>query len=360
MSSISSILQPYVDRSELAGAVVAVADEDEVLGLEAVGYCDLEARTSMPTDALFWIASQTKPITATAMMMGVEDGLYDLDDPVEKYIPDFQGQMVIAEQSEERKVLVRPDHPFTIREAMSHTAGLAWTSPLEQPLVPFLTLRQAVLSYTSLPLETQPGSTYQYTNVGINSVARVLEVTSGKPYEDFLQERLFDPLGMDSTTFWPNAEQLARLAKTYRPDETDGSLHEQPLSVLEYPLDDKRRMPSPGGGLFSTTSDLVRFGQMILRGGEYSGKRYLQKSLVEEMTRVQMEPEVGRYGLGWQVAENHFGHGGAYGTNITIYPKEEILTLYMVQHQGFAGEGAGSKEAFSLAAVEQFRGKRPE
>ncbi len=215
-SPVVSALRPFVDRNSLAGAAVLVANRDRVLSLEAVGYSDVAARTPMKVDDLFWIASMSKPITATALMMLVDEGKIQLDVPVEKYLPEFHGQMVVLERKPDRVVLKKPAHPILVREILSHTSGLVGRSPLEREL-DVLPLKIGTITYGLSPLQFEPGTKYEYCNPGINTAGRLIEVVSGVPYEEFLQKRLFEPLGMKDTTFWPDEPQLKRLAKSYKP-----------------------------------------------------------------------------------------------------------------------------------------------
>src|SRR5262249_4277776 len=155
-------------------------------------------------------------------------------------------------------------------------------------------------SYAMTPLVFEPDSKYQYSNAGINTAGRILEVVSGMPYETFLDKRLFGPLGMKDTTFWPNEEQLTRLAKSYRPNAAKTELEEIKITQLKYPLGDRQRQPMPAGGLFSTASDVGRFCQMVLNGGTFQGKRYLSEDAVKQMTSKQTSEAVKEsYGLGW-------------------------------------------------------------
>jgi CubicO group peptidase (beta-lactamase class C family) len=356
---IVAALQPFVDGRTLAGAVTLVADRDEVLSLEAVGFADVAAGKPMRTDALFWIASQSKPITATALMMLVDEGKVRLDDPVEKYLPEFKGQWLAAEQDEDHVLLRKPGHPITVREILSHTAGLPFKSAMEQPTLDLLPLRDAVRSYAMTPLQSEPGSKYQYSNAGINTAGRIIEVAGGMPYEEFLERRLFGPLGMKDTTFRPDEAQLARLAKSYRPDADKTGLEETTITQLKYPLDDRTRQPMPAGGLFSTAGDLGRFCRMILNGGVSEGRRYLSEAAVTEMTRRQTGESLKEsYGLGWSTGGGTFGHGGAYATNMTIDPRRGLITVFLVQHAGFPGDGGKSQAAFRRAAEEQFATRR--
>ncbi len=357
--SIAVALEPFVERHELAGAVVLVADRNRVLSLEAVGMADIEGHKPMSTDALFWIASQTKPMTGTALMMMVDQGALNLDQPISKYLPEFKGQRLLEEQHEEqpdgRALLRPPAREVTVRDTLRHTSGLPFLSPLESPFLDVLPLELAVRSYAMMPLEAEPGSRYQYSNIGINIAARVLEVVSGQSYDAFMHEHLFGPLSMNNTTFWPNEKEVARLARTYKPSETGDGLEAASLSMLQPHLSDRsRRYEVPAGGLFSTASDVVLFCQMILNGGEWKGRRYLSPAAVEQMTRRQTSPEMESYGLGWGVGESSFGHGGAYSTNMTIYPAQGLVTVFLVQHAGFPGEGNQSHGAFTQAALKLF------
>jgi CubicO group peptidase (beta-lactamase class C family) len=346
--SLASALRPFCERGALAGAVALVATGHQTLHITAIGSADRGRSKPMRTDALFWIASETKPITAAAVMMLVEDGRVNLDDPVAKYLPEFDEQMVVLEKTAERITLERPRRGFTLRESLSHMTGLPFKSPVETPTLDALPLATAVRSYAALPLQWQPGTRYQYSNAGINTAARVLEVVSGMPYETFLDERIFKPLGMQDTTFWPSAEQLQRLATSYKPDETKTRLVETTVGQLTYPLDDRvRRHPMPAGGLFSTAGDMARFGQMLLRGGELDGHRVLSEASVAEMCRRQTPESVKeRYGLGLAVGDDVYGHGGAYATQLEILPSRNLVLVWMVQHAGFPLDGKDAQAVF--------------
>jgi CubicO group peptidase (beta-lactamase class C family) len=368
---IAVSLQPFVDRGALAGAVTLVANRDGVLSLEAVGYSDVGSKVPMQTDAIFWIASMSKPMTATALMMLVDEGKLRLDDPVEKYLPEFHGQMVVEKKSRDRLVLKNASHAITLREILSHTSGLAGKSPLEHEL-DVLSLREGVITYALSPLQFEPGSKYEYCNPGINTAGRLVEVVSGVPYEDLMRTRLFDPLGMKDTTFWPADAQLKRLAKSYKPNTRKDGLDEIPITQLTYPLSDRKRHPYPAGGLFSTAADVSLFGRMILQGGILGGRRYVSESSVREMTSTQTGSLVnqgkgeGGYGLGWStsrkapagsslVIPGPCGHGGAYATHLDIDPDRGLVTVFMVQHAGFPGvDGNRIQDTFMKAAVSAF------
>ena len=354
--SSAALLQPFVDRHELAGAVALVADKERVLSVETVGFADIAAGQPMQTDSVFWIASQSKGMTAAAVVMLVDEGTISLDDPVEKYLPEFRKQMVVAGNDGDEVKLKKPSHPITIREVLSHVSGLPFRSAVEQPTLDALPLADAVRSYATTPLQTEPGTHYQYSNAGINTAARIIEVVTGKKYEDFMDERLFNPLGMKDTTFWPNEEQVSRLAKSYRPNATKDNLVEFPFGQLQYPLNDRsRRFPMPAGGLFSTAHDTALFCQMLLYGGELNGKRYLREAAFKELTTRQTPASISNsYGLGLAVGPDWFGHGGAHATNMEIRPSKSLVMIWMVQHGGFPGEGEKAQGVFKKWAMEQF------
>lgn len=357
---ITAALQPYIDDHTLAGAVTLVASPDRVLSIETVGYMDIAAKKPMRPDALFWIASQSKAMTAAALMMLVDEGKVNVDDPVEKYLPEFKGQWVKAEQDSDHIMLRKPVHPITIKNVLTHTSGLPFSSPVEQPTLDVLPLAARVRSYAMLPLEFEPDSKYAYSNAGINTAARIIEVVSGVPYERFMQQRLFDPLGMKDTTFWPTERQVRRLAKSYKANADKTALEETPITQLRYPLTDHSRQPMPAGGLFSTAADVTRFCQMLLNGGVLDGKRVLSEAAVREMTsRETPEALTTSYGFGLSVDKDGYGHGGAYSTNMTIDTQHRLIFIWMVQHADFPGNGAKSHDAFMQAAKSAFANANP-
>ena len=353
---ITAALQPFVESGSLAGAVTAVANKEKVLSIETVGFMDVGAKHAMKADCLFWIASMSKPITGTALMILVDEGKVSLDDPIEKYLPEFRGMWLAVEQDAEHVLLKRPSRLITVRDVMSHTSGMPFQSAMEKPTLDGMTLRDAVRSYAITPLQSEPGTKYQYSNAGINTGARIIEVVSGLSYEDFMDQRLFKPLGMKDTTFWPNEEQVQRLAKPYRPNSDKTKLEETTISQLTYPLHQHHnRYPMPAGGLFSTASDVATFCRMLLNGGELNGKRYLSEAALKTMTSKQTGDAVkDGYGIGWSTNGMTFGHGGALSTNMSIDAQRGLITVFLVQHAGFPGEGGKSHGAFVKAANETF------
>jgi len=354
------ILQPYIDSGALAGAVTAVASADRVLDVGAIGFADIAAGRAMTADTVFWIASMSKPITATALMMLVESGDVKLDDPVETYLPDFTNVRLAAYRDDTHLLLRRPGRPVTVRDTLCHVSGLPFCSYVEHPTLDRLTLAESVRSYATTPLNTEPGTKMEYSNAGINIAGRIIEVVGGMPYETFLDQRLFGPLGMPDTTFWPTPDHLKRLATAYKPNDAKTGLETYKIEQLTYPLDGRTRTPMPAGGLFSTAADMARFGMAILRGGELAGRRILRDETVREMLTPQSlaYPAVENpWALGWWSDGAKAGHGGALSTNLEIDPPSGLVTVYLIQHAGFHGNAGEAFPTFRTAATERFREK---
>jgi len=351
-TSPGAVLRPFVEAGALAGAVTLVASRDKILSLETIGFADVEAGRPMAADTMFWIASQTKPMTSTALMMLVDEGLLTIDDPVEKFLPEFKGQMVIVEKDEEHMLLKKPRHPITVREILSHTAGLPFKSAVEVPTVDMLPIHTGVRSHAMSPLVSEPGTKYEYSNAGTNTAGRLIEVLSGMSYEEFMRARLFEPLRMKDTVFVLSEEQERRLAKTYKENEDKTALVETRTDQLFYPLTDRRRQPFPAGGLFSTVLDVARFCQMILNGGELDGRRYVSQEAIKEMTRKQTGDLEANYGLAWITEKGSYGHSGALATNMTIDPKQGIAMVFLVQHGTWTIDHV--REAFYAAGRQAF------
>jgi CubicO group peptidase (beta-lactamase class C family) len=291
--------------------------------------------------------------------MLVDEGTLNLNDPVARYLPECTGQQLATKDADGKPVLKAPAHPITVREVLSHTSGLPFSSAVEKPTLDGLPLRDAVASYAKNPITFEPSSKYSYSNAGINTAARLIEVLTGKSYEDFMDARLFHPLGMKDTTFWPTKEQLTRLAAPHKPNAAKNGLETTTISQLHYPLDERaKRYPMPAGGLFSTAADVAKFCQMMLNGGELNGKRYLSAAAVKELTSRQTPAALKEsYGLGFSTGGGTFGHGGALATNMNIDTQRGLITVWLVQHAGYPGEGGKAQGAFKKAAEEMFAKK---
>ena len=344
-AAVPAAVQPFVDRGEIAGAVMLVADRDRVLHLSAVGQSDLTAGRPMQTDDIFWIASMTKPITAACVALLVDDGKLGFDDPVEKYLPEFRSLWQLAEQTPDRRVLVKPARPITLRDLLTHTSGLG-----EYPVTdPHWTLAGMSLVLAREPLRFAPGSRWGYSTAAVDVLGRVVEVAGGMPLADFMQQRLLDPLGMKDTTWWISAEQEKRRAHTYLLDVQTRKLGETPIYHLYGGAVTDRARPALGGaGLFSTAADVAKFYQMLLHGGELGGRRILQPATVAEMTRKQTGDLKARPGMPWGLgfclvedptrmeanaafSPGTFGHGGAYGTQSWADPVRGLVYVFMIQ-----------------------------
>lgn len=355
-NGVSEAVATFVESREIAGAVTLVADEKRVLHLDAAGLADVAGAKPMRTDAIFWIASMTKPVTGAAVLMMQDEGKLSVDDPVEKYIPEL-AELKTADGKKAR---------VTIRHLLTHTSGMGEISPDEARKA--TTLAELMPVYAAKPVGFEPGSKWQYCQSSINTAARIVEVASGMSFVDFLDKRLFGPLGMKDTTFYPSDEQAARLAKSYK--KTGDALEEADLFILGGKKPTSRdRFPAANGGLFSTAGDYARFCQMVLGGGEFGGKRFLKPESVKLMTSVQTGDlktgftEGNGWGLGWCVvrkpqgptealAPGSHGHGGAYGTQAWIDPEKKRIYLLMVQRANFPNADASDvRRAFQAAAA---------
>ena len=334
-------LQHYVKDQVMAGAVLLVADKDAVLDLEALGWSDIAAKKPMRVDDVFWIASMSKSVTAAALMMLVDEGRVRVEDPVEKYIPEFRTLKVRQPDGS----LIPPSHPITIREILSHTSGMGFLNRTDRSVIDSVPLAMSVEHALLEPLQFDPGTKYSYSNEGIDAAGRIVELVSGVPFERFLQERLFTPLGMVDTTFWPNAAQMQRLAKTYKATVDKKGLAETHTGYLKYPLDGPGRYPAPGGGLFSTALDVSRFCQMLLAGGTLQGKTYLSRDSVHQMTTKQTGPKVAEsygFGLSGSADGSSFGHGGALKTDMAVDHGQ--IRVFLVQQEGNWSSGDPHKD----------------
>jgi len=381
--SIARALQPFVDKQVTPGCVALVASKDRVLCLETVGYSDLATKKPMQADNVFWIASMTKSLTGAALMMLVDEGKVSIDDPVEKYLPEFKGQMVVDAKDKDHPH--PPKHPVTIREMMDHTSGLPQSEGLTSKGKQFTSLKDDIATYAAASLQWEPGSKFEYNNAGINTGGRIIEVISGMPYAQFMQERLLTPLGMKDTSFWPNQEQVQRIARAgkfnadktvlenmdYNPEHVkDPRVPEGALSLYNRSiiLTYINHYAMPAGGLFSTATDVMKFCQMLLNGGVSGGKRYLSEAAIKQMATdnagaALVKPEEG-YGVGCFVEkidlEGHpsigsFGHRGAWKTMMWVDPKKQLVMVLMQQCTKLSKEDeAGIYAAFIKAAEEKY------
>lgn len=357
-----------VDRQEIAGAVTVIGRKEGILSLDALGSLNLEKPRPMPADALFRIASMTKPITAVGIMILADEGKLAVDDPVEKYLPEFRGQMLVASRTADGMTLKKAPRPITLRDLLTHTSGLPGKYPkgLSELYVDRnRTLAEAVLTISQRPLEFEPGAKWSYCNAGIDTLGRVIEVVSGRSYEEFLQQRVLQPLGMSDTTFDPTPAQLERTAVLY--EKKDGKLVPAKHTLIG-PAQGSR-MPIPAAGLYSTGADLAKLYQMMLGQGTRAKVRILSPASVAAMTKVQtgelaagFTPGMG-FGFGWGVVRTpvgvtemlspgSFGHGGAFGTQGWIDPQQDLFVILLIQRAGLPNaDGSMMRQELQALAV---------
>lgn len=328
--AVDAAVVPFVERGEVAGVVTLVAHQGRIVHLGAVGQSDIGSQRPLRVSDGFSIASMTKPIVVTAMMTLVSEGQLDLDDPVSKYLPSFAAIKLKNGQP--------PARPIRVRDVVTHTAGLTGLQIFRG------SLSDHVEQLAARPLGFEPGSRWEYSP-GINVAGRIVEIVSGQPLATFLQQRLFDPLQMTRTTFYPDESERSQLAKIYRPGSDGGPLVEVNNFISDFDPDNG---PNPSGGLASTAGDLFRFYQMVLNGGALDGHRILPQQAVTAMTSVQtgdlttgFTPGNG-WGLGWcivrqpqgvtsMLSPGSFGHGGAFGTQGWIDPQTDTIYLLLIQ-----------------------------
>ncbi len=344
---VTGAMQPYLDSYKLACIIAIIADKTgRVLYKNLLGYADVEAKKPISEDNVFWVASMTKMFAGASIMMLVDEGKVSLDDPVTNYIPQLAKWMVV-EEKDENHVLLKPlVRPVTIRHLLSHTSGLTGLSELQQVTGRDSTpLKARALSSVTGPLQWQPGDKYSYGNQGMNIAARIVEIVSGMPYEQFLQKRFFDPLQMTETTFWPSEAQIARLAGAYGPNKRKDGYAKGGIDFLTKPFHDHvHRFPEAAGGLFSTTHDVFHFGLMLANDGELDGKRYL--------SHAARATGVG-YSLGYHLRNGMVGHDGAYGTDLSVNPTNGMVAIFMVQCT--SGDQWAARDLFLKTAAQVYQ-----
>lgn len=352
---VAAALQPYFDQHKIAGVIGIVADRTgKVHYRNLIGHADVEAGKPIREDNVFWIASMTKMFAGASIMMLVDEGRVRLDDPVTKFIPELSKWMVVEERDDSHLLLKPPVRPVTVRHLLSHTSGLTGSSELQQTTgADSASLRARAISSVTGPLQWHPGDKYKYGNQGMNIAARIVEIVSGQPYEEFLQKRFFDPLGMTETTFWPTEAQIARLAGAYGPNKDGTGYARGDVGFLTRPWSDRtRRYPEAGGGLFSTTHDIFRYGLMLANDGELEGKRYLSSKAIKELQTVQTGATGVNYSLGYHLRNGMFGHDGAYGTDLSVHPETGMVAIFMVQCT--SGDQWAARDLFLKTASQVF------
>jgi CubicO group peptidase (beta-lactamase class C family) len=358
LARLSTTLQDYVNQRRLAGSVTLVARHGKVAYLEAFGERDREAQAPMQVDTIFRIASQTKAIVSTAVMVLQEEGRLLLSDPVGRYLPEFLETTVAVPRASAGYDVVEAARPITIRDLLTHTSGIgygtgvavdAWNEAdiqgwyfahRNEPIA------QTVARMAALPADAQPGARWIY-GYSTDILGVVVERVSGQPLDTFLRERILDPLEMRDTHFYLPESKRDRLATVYSmrrerlvraPDA--GESRSQGAYV-----DGPRKSLSGGAGLLSTANDYARFLQMLLNGGELDGRRILSRKTVELMTQNHVGDLRGDgqgFGLGFSVVQDlgargtpgstgEFGWGGAYHSTYWVDPAEQLIVVHLTQ-----------------------------
>ena len=338
LDEATALLTQVVEEKKIAGAVAAVARKGKLAYLEAIGVQDLETRAPMTERSLFRIYSMTKPVTAVAVMMLHEAGRFSLADPVSKYLPEFKDVKVVSPDGSMRP----PARQITVQDLLLHTSGFSHrTSELYRTAgvrVRTDTLPQFVRKITRAPLLEDPGTRFRYSE-STTVLGRLVEMWSGKPFDRFLEERIFQPLGMTDTGFWVRPEARSRLATVYQSARGGGLT---PFEIEpEMPFTERPTLLEGAVGLVSTVPDFLRFSQMLLNRGELNGTRVLAAKTVETMT-VNGLPEAvlkARGGTrGWGLGNvdvaldtGEYGWDGTAGTIFTIDPRHDLITILMWQ-----------------------------
>jgi CubicO group peptidase (beta-lactamase class C family) len=371
LGRIREAVQRQIDAGAVPGVVTLVARRGKIVHFEAHGLNDVEAKKPMPKDAIFRLASMSKPITATAVMMMIEEGKVRLSDPVSRFIPEFKQAMVAVPKpgaapaagggrgggrgGTPPEVDVVAARAITIRDLLTHTSGLMTGGPGQQTApaparqrTPDDTLATYIPRLGAVALDYQPGTLWRYSGLaGFDVLSRVVEIASGMSFDRFLQQRLFDPLGMKDTGFTITPARQPRMAILYGRQQGGGFTRQPDQNGLS-----SATYFAGSGGLITTAEDYLQFAQMLVNGGELNGKRYLGTKTVELMssnhTGDLVNGQFGRpargmgFGLGVQVVEDpvaadmrqsrgSWGWAGAYGTNIVIDPQERLVTIIMMQ-----------------------------
>jgi CubicO group peptidase (beta-lactamase class C family) len=354
LGRIHEAIQRHIDEHRIAGAVTLVARRGRVVHFESHGLMDIESKKPMAKHALFRMASSTKPVAGVAVMMMVEEGKVHLADPVSKFIPEFKTMKVAVEKEGSSDVqIVAADREITIKDLLTHTSGLfsggAGTRKVPReaifPSRPDETLATLIPRLAAHPLDFQPGMRWRYSGLaGIDTLSRIVEVASRLPFDQFLKRRIFEPLGMDDTSFVVPEDLRDRQATVYR-------VTEKGLEKSSFTLRFPKTYFSGAGGLVSTAADYSRFAQMLLNRGQLDGLRLLSPRAVQLLSSNQVGEmfagQAGRpkgMGFGFTVevvvdsvqagtfrSNGSYGWDGAFGTHFWVDPKAQMIAVLMIQ-----------------------------
>lgn len=373
LSELRAAIRKSLAAHLVSGAVVVVGSKAGVAHTEVDGSRNLATDDKMTADTVFRIASMTKPIVALAVMQLQEAGRLNVNDPVEKHLPEFAGQWLNGGKADDGgMVLKKPSRPITIRDLLTHTSGLPGGYPAKFGELYFtrhLTLAESIYMQSQRPLDFEPGSKWAYCNAGIDTLGRIVEVISGQPFETYLQRSIFHPLGMHDTECLVRPDQRPRIAVVY--ESKDGKLVEVPRPLIGLELNSKH--PMPAGGLVSTATDLAKLYQCLLNGGELHGRRIIQAATLAEMTKTQTgDLTTGfvdgmSFGYGFAVVKEPmgvnamlsagtYGHGGAFGTQGWLDPKQDLFVIILVARAAMpGGDGHELRRAVQQIAVDAIK-----
>ena len=375
LEKLGEAMHAMVDDGKLAGVVTMVARKGKLVHFDAYGKRDIENGVPVEKDTIFRIYSMTKPIIGVALMTYYDEGRFTLDDPVSKFIPEFEGLKVAKKDGEDGMPVVEDAvHPMTMRELMSHTAGLTY-GLFSQSQVDTLYTKAGIITdpnqnlmdmidkLAKIPLRQQPGSMWHYS-VAVDVQGYVLEVLAGKPLDEVLNERVFGPLGMEDTAFWVEPDKAGRFSHMYQTSQRKLTKSEFGQYLT------KPKFLSGGGGLVSTAMDYMRFAQMLANGGELGGVRVLKPATVELMHTNHLPENVtdmgplyrgNRFGLDFSIvtdphpATDHERAKGEYwwygigGTWFGINPIQDLIVVGMIQSRDFPASAAARFTSKRLA-----------
>ncbi|HVR25611.1 MAG TPA: serine hydrolase domain-containing protein [Candidatus Polarisedimenticolia bacterium] len=363
LERIGAAVQHNIDNKRIAGAVTLVMRQGRVAWLKSQGMMDREAGKPMRPDAIFRICSMTKPITSVAVMMLYEEGFFQLEDPISKYLPEFKNMKVLVKPQSGEPYTVPATKEITVRDLLRHTSGIAYhwndtMGPLYKAAnvahgaLPYDgTLEDSIKRLASVPLLFSPGERWEY-GLGVDVLGRLVEVVSGKSLDEFFRRRIFEPLGMKDTYFYPPEDKLPRLAAayTYYPDKGLNRFPDTPITEgsftysADYPYRGPKKLFSGGIGLTSTAWDYARFCQMMLDGGKVGDRQLLSRKSVELMTHDQLGKISAdqSFGLGFSIdgvkaplselgSPGEYNWDGIFYTAFFIDPKEQMIVIFMSQ-----------------------------
>ena len=338
-------LQKYVDSGEMPGAI-SVFYKDGVQETCCIGYADVDAKRPITLDDHYMQCSQTKGFCGVTIAILVEEGKISLDDPVSKYLPEFKELLVKEAASNGVYSVRRAKNVLTVRMVMNHTGGFAFELPNYHAMGGWsrrMPLRSVAAMAAAIPLGFEPGTSVQYSNVGIDVGAAVVEVVTGKRWEDFLKERVLDPLGMENSGFWPTCAQQAGKIEMYDVKGGEKAKWRKDNPSMQRPYGDDRVFSSAGAGLWTTVRDQLKFYKMLMNlGVGENGVRILKEETVKSILAVSTRPanlKDPNYSLGLRAPikdseDEWFGHGGAWGTNCMVNWHKKELKLWAVQFCG--------------------------